>query len=140
MHFVGPRTSQWQSWEFWKANILHSQCVQQLVPRTLPFTLIWHLGTGAFSLHATAAQCSMALEISLGGIHNSRNVLFSQIFLACPRAGNTSAGSAPKPPGTPWLDEQCSSYYIDLTGRRRDSRHSWKIVDTITQTGLRGQG
>jgi hypothetical protein len=42
--------------EFHKANILHLQRVQPLVPRTLPFTLIWHLGSGAFSLQAKAAR------------------------------------------------------------------------------------
>ena len=53
----------------------------------------------------------MALEISLGGIPNSRNVLFSQIFLACPRAGNTSAGSAPKPPDLTWLCAKASQTF-----------------------------
>ena len=42
--------------EFHQANILHLQRVQQLVPRTLPFTLIWHLGSGVFSLQAKAAR------------------------------------------------------------------------------------
>ena len=42
--------------EFRKAKILQLQCVQRLVPRTLPFTLIWHLGSKVFSLQAKAAR------------------------------------------------------------------------------------